>query len=115
MHARVISAQHPVGDIQAPHHGRRTVPSGLRYAAATAAGSEVIIAGGTTDAGPRSDIYAFDTARATIHHLALLGRPLSDAAVAPGSNETLLIGGWRGSVADRVPVAKLASTNAGSP
>ncbi|MDP9295380.1 MAG: hypothetical protein M3O88_01625 [Actinomycetota bacterium] len=90
------------------------LPQAVAHAAAFVEGGLVYVAGGQDAAGNAVDtVTSIDPASGAVKAQTPLRRPLSDAAVVPGSDETLLIGGWRGSALDQVLVAKLASTNAG--
>ncbi|MDP9242364.1 MAG: hypothetical protein M3O84_04225 [Actinomycetota bacterium] len=90
------------------------LPHAVSNAAAFAEGGLVYIAGGQDAAGNAVDsVTSIDPASGDIRTETPLRRPLSDAAVAQGADETLLVGGWRGSAVDQVLAAWLAGAGAG--
>jgi hypothetical protein len=71
-----------------------TLPAGLRYAAAAAAGSNLIIAGGQTQSAPASrSIYVVDTASGSVHRLATLPVSVAHAVLLIRGDSAFLIGG----------------------
>jgi DNA-binding beta-propeller fold protein YncE len=80
-----------------PGHPPRVVahlPSPVRYAAVTAAGNRLVIAGGSLPDGSASRrILAFDPATHRLHSIGLLPAPTTHAAAAALGSDALIIGG----------------------
>jgi hypothetical protein len=83
------------------------LPTGLRYAAVVAAGSKVIIAGGSTEAGASRAILSFDPATGRVIQIGSLPHPLTHASAASLSDVVYVIGG-RGSAPSSQTAAILA-------
>jgi DNA-binding beta-propeller fold protein YncE len=94
-----------------PDGGSRIVghlPVGLRYAAVAAAGSSLVIAGGSLPDGSASRaVYRFDTGRRLVTRLASLPAATTHAAAASLGGTVFIIGG-RGSQLGSVSSAILA-------
>jgi hypothetical protein len=69
------------------------LPHPVRYAAVTAAGGQVIIAGGTSGTNATREVYAFDPTAGQVKPLALLPHPLTHAAAATVRGVVYVIGG----------------------
>jgi N-acetylneuraminic acid mutarotase len=72
------------------------LPHGLRYAAVTEAGGELVIAGGTNGVNATRAVYAFDPASRKVKTIARLPKPLTHAAAAT-LGQTVFVMGGRGS------------------
>src|SRR5207302_1583809 len=75
----------PRREIYATSDGRTfrvaaTLPQGLRYAAVTAVGSTVVVAGGQAASGPVSTVSALDTKTGALTRLATLPAPVTEAS-----------------------------------
>ena len=72
------------------------IPHPLRYAAVAAAGSRLVIVGGTSGDQATGDVYAFDQATTVLTRIGTLPRPLTHAAAAYLNGRVYVIGGRGG-------------------
>jgi N-acetylneuraminic acid mutarotase len=90
-----ISPQRIIYSTKDGRHFRRAgvMPVGLRYAAAAATASTVIIAGGVTSGGPSDRILSFDPASGRVRTIGHLPRPLGHAVAFSLSGAVYVAGG----------------------
>src|SRR5512133_707121 len=69
------------------------LPAGLRYAAAAAAGSTIVVAGGEVNDRPVATVYAFDTTTGRVRRLPDLPDPVGHAAAFSAGGVVYLLGG----------------------
>jgi N-acetylneuraminic acid mutarotase len=69
------------------------LPVGLRYAAATPWGGDVVVAGGVTSAGLSRRIFVFDPVAGTVREMGRLPYPLAHAAAFALGGSVYLVGG----------------------
>jgi N-acetylneuraminic acid mutarotase len=72
------------------------IPHPLRYAAVAAAGSRLIIAGGTSGDQATRDVYAFDPVASVLTRIGALPHSLTHAAAAALNGRVYVIGGRGG-------------------
>jgi DNA-binding beta-propeller fold protein YncE len=73
------------------------LPAPVRYAAVTAIGGKLIIAGGSVNSSASPDVYSFDPATATVTKVAQLPDGITHAGAAALGNYVFVVGG-RGSL-----------------
>ena len=88
----------PQPDVYATRDGRRftrvaLLPTGLRYAAVTAAHGRIVVAGGISAAGPVATVTVIDPLTRRASHLAHLPAPLAHAAAMTLGGDVYVIGG----------------------
>ena len=76
-------------------HAVGRLSAGLRYAAVTAVGSRLIVAGGTVAEAPSDAILSFDTATGTVEKIGRLPFPLTHASAATLGGDAIVVGGRR--------------------
>ncbi|MGZ4124730.1 MAG: outer membrane protein assembly factor BamB family protein [Actinomycetota bacterium] len=69
------------------------LPTGLRYAAAAAVGSTIVVAGGEVNDRPVATVYAFDTTTGRVRRLPDLPDPVGHAAAFADGGVVYLLGG----------------------
>jgi Kelch motif len=79
------------------------LPMGLRYPAVTALGSTVVIAGGTSAAGPSSRVFALDTATGALRPVGSLPQPTADAHAFALRGKAYIAGGTTGAIVRITP------------
>jgi outer membrane protein assembly factor BamB len=87
------------------------LPEPLRYAAVTAVGEKVLIAGGDAPNGPSRQVLEFDPKTGQVSRLATLPHPLSHASAATLGRFPYLIGGLG---ANGAPTREILSVNPGT-
>jgi N-acetylneuraminic acid mutarotase len=69
------------------------LPTGLRYAAATTVGGDVVIIGGSTPSGASEAIYRFDPRTGTVVQIGRMRHPVTHATAAALNGTVYLVGG----------------------
>jgi DNA-binding beta-propeller fold protein YncE len=89
------------------------LPTPLRYAAVTAAGGKIVIAGGSLPNGTASRaVYAFDPGTRAVRRLGNLPSPTTHAGAAALGDRALVIGGR--SAAPKTPTGRIVAVNLGN-
>ncbi len=79
------------------------MPVGLRYPAVTALGRTVVIAGGTSSAGPSSRVFSLDTATGALRPLGSLPEPTAAAHAFVLGGNVYVAGGTTGAIVRVTP------------
>jgi N-acetylneuraminic acid mutarotase len=69
------------------------LPVGLRYAAASAVGGQILIIGGSTPGGASDGVYRFDPVSGQVREIGRLPQPITHASAATLGAYVYLVGG----------------------